>query len=316
MSILNYLYSAFGYVLEFFYKLFGSNYVLAIVLFTVVVRLLLLPTSIPQQKNQAKQFRIQPKMQKLQEKFGRDRQRLQQEQQDLYSREGFNPMAAGCGPMLVTLPLLWGVYGAITRPLSCVLHIGTKNLEILKQAGEKVISGLGKRQSVLFELPLVNEIGKIKDSALALGMDTNVMNAIEKFADSFQLFGMSLCSTPSIKRFDLLWLIPILSGVTSLLTSLYSTMVQKKINPVAAKANAMSTGCMMAFMPLFSIYICFTLPAGVGFYWVCSNIMSLVQTMLLSNLYSPPKVAAKNMILDTINRYAREKNIKENTKVK
>ena len=49
MSILNYLYSAFGYVLEFFYKLFGSNYVVAIVLFTVVVRLLLLPTSIPQQ---------------------------------------------------------------------------------------------------------------------------------------------------------------------------------------------------------------------------------------------------------------------------
>lgn len=304
------LYSLFGYVLDFLYSALGNSYVLAIILFTLVIRFILVPAYIPQQKNQAKQFRIQPKMQKLQQKFGNDRQKLQEEQQALYQREGFNPMTAGCAPMLVTLPLLWGVYGAITRPLSCVLRVSAQEIDLLKQAGAKVLEGLGQRANTLFELPLINSISEIKGAALSHGVAQSTIDTIQKFGDSFQLFGVSLTETPSLKHPSLIWLIPILSGVTTLLTSVYTTLKQKKINPIAAKTNAMSTGCMMATMPLFSVYICFTVPGGVGFYWVCSNVMSFIQTVLLSNIYSPPAVASKNMITDTINRYAREKSIK------
>lgn len=304
------LYSIFGYVLEFFYNLMGNSYILAIFLFTVVVRFVLIPAYIPQQKNQAKQYRIQPKMQKLQQKFGNDRKKLQEEQQALYQREGFNPMTAGCAPMLVTLPLLWGVYGAISRPLSCVLHISEKQIQILKEAGKGIIDGMGKRAQQLYELPILSSIDQIKDKAISSGLSADVATQIQQFGESFKIFGIYLSDTPSIKEPSLLWLIPVLSGVTTLMTSLYSNMKQKKVNPVAAQSNAMSMGCMMAAMPLFSIYICFTVPAGVGFYWVCSNIMSLIQTIILSNIYSPPKVASRNMIKDTINRFSREKNIK------
>lgn len=317
-GILNFFYSIFGYCLEFLYKLFQNTpapYIFALVVFTLVTRFLLLPTSIPQQKNQAKQFRIQPKMKKLQEKFGNDRQRLSEEQQKLYQREGFNPMAAGCGPMLISLPLLWGVYGAITRPISCVLGFKDAFTKFSENGTiKKIIEGLGtgKRSSYYTELNILNQL-KIKSSEISKYapkfFSDNQISAMKNFSETFVLFGIDLTQTPSIKSFNALWIIPILSGLTSFATSFLSMRMQKKYNPTAQQ-SALSNGCMMALMPLFSVYICFTVPAGVGFYWVISNVFSLIQTAILSNVYAPPKVAAKNMITDTINRFAYEKNVK------
>lgn len=320
-SIFGFIYNIFGYVLKFFYELFKNTpapYVIALVVFTLITRILLLPTSIPQQKNQAKQFRIQPKLQKIQEKFGNDRQRLSEEQQKLYQREGYNPMAAGCGPMLISLPLLWGVYGAITKPISYVLRMSS---EVTKFLADKNVTSLigkistSKRNSYYQELIVLNQLkdssSKISEKVAQFFSPAQIQQ-MNDFAHGFTLFGLDLTQTPSIKSFNALWIIPILSGITSFLTSFYSTRMQKKYNPSMAQGqNAMSQGCMMAFMPIFSIYLCFTVPAGVGFYWVISNVFAFFQTVLLSNIYAPPKVAAKDMINGVIDRFSYEKSVKE-----
>ncbi|MBQ6381495.1 MAG: YidC/Oxa1 family membrane protein insertase [Clostridia bacterium] len=323
-SLFGFIYSIFGYILGFFYELFKNTpapYVIALIVFTIITRVLLLPTSIPQQKNQAKQFRIQPKLQKLQQKFGNDRQKLSEEQQKLYQKEGYNPMAAGCGPMLISLPLLWGVYGAITRPVSYVLRFKDEAAAFLadKNVTDFFSSiSTSKRSSYYQELLLLNQLGdsSSKISAkISSYFSTAQIEQMKEFAQGFTLFGIDLTQTPSIKSFSILWIIPILSGITSFLTSFYSTRMQKKYNPAMSQgSNMLSQGCMMAFMPIFSIYLCFTVPAGVGFYWVISNIFAFFQTVLLSNIYAPPKVAAKNMISDVINRYAYEKSIKDRKK--
>ena len=320
-SIFGIFYSAFGYVLSFIYGLFKSTpapYVISLLVFTVITRVVLLPTSIPQQLNQAKQFRIQPKLQKLQQKFGNDRQKLNEEQQKLYQREGYNPMAAGCGPMLISLPLLWGVYGAITKPISYVLRFKDEVTAFL--ADEKITAVLKslsttKRGSYYQELQILNQLtdksSEISAKAAQFFSPAQIQQMTD-YAQGFTLFGIDLTQTPSIKSFGILWIIPILSGITSFITSFYSSRMQKKYNPTMSQANnAMSQGCMMAFMPIFSIYLCFTVPAGVGFYWVISNVFAFFQTLLLTNLYAPPKVAAKNMISDVINRYSYEKNVKQ-----
>ena len=320
-SIFGFIYSIFGYVLSFIYELFKNTpapYVISLIVFTILTRVLLLPTAIPQQKNQAKQFRIQPKLQKIQQKFGNDRQKMSEEQQKLYQKEGYNPMAAGCGPMLISLPLLWGVYGAITRPISYVLRFKDEITAFLENDSiKKILEGLStsKRGSYYQELLTINQLkdasSKISAKAASFFSPAQI-EQIRSFADGFYLFGIDLTQTPSIKQFSVLWIIPFLSGLTSFLTSFYSTRMQKKYNPTMSQgSNALSQGCMMAFMPLFSIYLCFTVPAGVGFYWVISNIFAFFQTVLLSNVYAPPKVAAKNMINDVINRFAYEKNVKD-----
>jgi len=324
-TVFGFIYSIFGYVLEFIYNLFKNTpapYVISLIVFTVITRILLMPTSIPQQKNQAKQFRIQPKLQKLQQKFGNDRQKLSEEQQKLYQREGYNPMAAGCGPMLISLPLLWGVYGAITRPISYVLRFKEEVTAFL--ADKEVVKvfetlSTNKRSSYYKELMVLNQL---KDSSSKLSakvsayFSTSQIDQMNNFAQGFTLFGIDLTQTPSIKQFSVLWIIPVLAGLTSFLTAFYSNRMQKKFNPIMAQgSNAMSQSCMMAFMPLFSIYLCFTVPAGVGFYWVISNVFAFFQTVLLSNLYAPPKVAAKNMISDIINKCAYEKSIKDRKKL-
>lgn len=320
-NIFGFIYNIFGYVLGFIYELFKNTpapYVISLIVFTVLTRIILLPTAIPQQKNQAKQFRIQPKLQKIQQKFGNDRQKVSEEQQKLYQREGYNPMAAGCGPMLISLPLLWGVYGAITRPISYVLHFKDQVAKLLEDGTVKKVLeqvSTSKRSSYYQELLVLNQL---KDSSSKITQKVGAIfspdqiTQMNQFAQGFTFFGIDLTQTPSIKEFGVLWIIPALAGITSFLTSFYSTRMQKKYNPTMSKgSNAMSQGCMMAFMPLFSIYLCFTVPAGVGFYWVISNIFAFFQTVLLSNVYAPPKVAAKNMIHDVINRFAYEKNVKD-----
>ena len=103
--------------------LLNNQYFVAIVIFTVVTRVILLPFNIHKQKTMAKPARLQPKLAKLQMKYPDpyDRRKLQLETQDLYAREGHNPIQMGCGPMLFLMVYLMGIIVIIYYPLSYVL---------------------------------------------------------------------------------------------------------------------------------------------------------------------------------------------------
>ncbi|MFP4343275.1 MAG: YidC/Oxa1 family membrane protein insertase [Anaerolineales bacterium] len=104
-------------LLLIFYKFLGQQTILAVALLTLIVRLALTPLTLNQQKNMRKQQQLQPKLQELQEKYKNDRERLAQEQMKLYGQYGFNP-ASGCLPLLIQLPLMFGLYQAIIRALA------------------------------------------------------------------------------------------------------------------------------------------------------------------------------------------------------
>ena len=120
-ALFNFIGSIFGYVLDFFNNIFG-NFGVSIIFFTLFTRLLMFPLTIKQQKSMAGMQRLQPKMKELQEKYGNDKARYNEEVSKLYQREGQSP-AGGCLPMLIQLPIFYGLYRAICMPLTCTLHL-------------------------------------------------------------------------------------------------------------------------------------------------------------------------------------------------
>lgn len=112
------LYWVFGKFMELLLSVMNNEYFVAIIVFTVITRLVLLPLNIHQQKSTAKNARLQPKIQKIQKKYPdpKDRMKVNEETQELYSREGHNPMSMGCGPMIFQMIFLMGIVGVIYYP--------------------------------------------------------------------------------------------------------------------------------------------------------------------------------------------------------
>ena len=143
----------FGWVLHLFYIIF-DNYLVSLFILTLLVKLLLLPSSISQQKNSAKQARLQPKINRIRQKYSNGGQptremqmKIQEETQALYQKEGFSPMSGGCLPLLIQFPIMIGLYGVVYTPLSKVLNIGTdlvnKAVEALTKAIDEYLKEAG-----------------------------------------------------------------------------------------------------------------------------------------------------------------------------
>ena len=252
----------------------------------------------------AKQARLQPKIKKIQQRYAGNQQKINEEMNALYQREGANPLGAGCLPLAIQFPIMIGLYGVIYRPLSYVLHLPKETVEMLTTAVQKITGEASGRAASAIELSVINHANEVIDALPNLGAD--VAEKLQNF--DFTFLGVNMAATPDFKVFNLLWLIPILSGVTSLMTSALSYMRQRKTNPEMSKNPAM--GCMSFGMPLFSVYIAFQFPAGIGIYWTMSNLFMFFQTLVIGHTHSPKNVLAKVMIEETIERRSMENNLK------
>lgn len=295
----------FGYLIGFFYNISG-NYLLSLLFMTICVKLILLPSSIKQQKSMAKSQRMQPKIKRIKEKYGSNQQKMQEEMNALYAREGYSAMTGGCTSMLIQFPVMMGVYLVNYRILSYVLRIPENVLETIKAAVRALPEfANNKRGEYQIELMAIEYFDKLDKSQIP----ADVVDKIEVFIDKFSLFGVDLALTPNVKMgATLLWLIPILTGVTSLMMAVYTYLRQRKTNP--EMANNPSMGCMSLMTPVMSVWFSFMFPASVGVYIIMSSILSFIQMVVLYQIYSPKKVLAKTMVDETINRRAREKIIK------
>ncbi len=298
----------FGYLIGFFYDISG-NYLLSLLLMTICVRLVLLPSSIKQQKGMAKTQRMQPKIKRIREKYANNQQKMNEAIQELYSREGYSSMAGGCLPMLIQLPIMMGVYFVNYKVLDYVLHIADADLELIKNAVRALPEDvLGKVTNLEYQIELIAI--QHFDKLDLTGVSTGAQEAISKFIDEFSIFGVNLSQTPDIHMgATWLWLVPVLTGVVSLATGIYSYVRQKKTNPEMAKNPSM--GCMSLMTPAMSIYFSFLFPASVGVYIIMSSSLSFVQMIVMNKVYSPKKVLAREMVNETINRRAREEILKK-----
>ncbi|MDE6470029.1 MAG: YidC/Oxa1 family membrane protein insertase [Eubacterium sp.] len=331
IPFLKWLYWIFGYCMRLLMEVLDNKYFLAIVIFTVVTRLLLLPLNIRQQKTMARTTRLQPKIQKIQKKYNvqgitdaRERQKMQQklneEMQNLYAREGHNPMQMGCGPMLFQMVFLMGIIGIIYYPLPYVLGISSFNdnaqaiSDVILPIYQNLI-GDPDAKVMYFQLNILENFDAYRETLMTSFPDiftAEKCDMITIYRDSMNLFGLDMTAVPHLKgnTQGQIILIPILCLVTSLGSSVVSMIIQKKNNP-AAQQQAQQMMLMMLMMPFFSFYISFKVTAAVGFYWIISNLVAILQQIFIFKQYPPRKTQARLMIDNTIERRSREENVKK-----
>lgn len=285
-----------GWIMWAIYSLV-KNYGIAILIFTFVIRLILFPMSVKQQKSTAAMAAFQPKLDKLKKQYGNNPNKLQEEQMKLYAEENINPMAS-CLPMLLQLIFLYGVFDVVYRPLYHILRIGKEGIAALKAVAAPMFEG-NTYFNARPELYIVQAVNNNPDAFIgAEGVTAEMIQKIDDFNN--KLFGIvDLGAIPkSVFEEGTVWnaaaigllLIPIVSGVIQLAMTIYSTAKQKKLNPEAS-AQMGSMNLMLYMMPLFSVWIAFSYPAGIGFYWICSSIVGLIQMFVLNKIYTPEYVA-------------------------
>ena len=318
MAIFEFLYPIFGFIFRIFFGLV-KNYGVALLLFTLFTRLILLPSTIKQQKASAKTMRLQPKLRRIREKYQdyspqERQQRIQQETSALYQREGTSPMGGGCLPLLIQFPILFGLYGVIREPLSYVLNFSKDTLSAISAAtGISPLSGSKSGYNQFEALTTIKD--KLAAGVTDFGdVPADVIAQIENF--KFEILGIDLGLIPknvfADKDFSLAGIlviaVPVIAGLSQLLTSLLSQARQKKAN--LNMENQQMMGCMMYSMPLLSVWIAWSLPVGMGMYWIISGLVAFAQTLILGNIYAPRKTIARDMVEETIYRRSFEKNKK------
>lgn len=281
---MQFIYSIFGYplgwVMWLCYKIIPM-YAVALVLFTIITRLILLPFSVKQQKSSVQMKIIQPKVMEIQNKYANNREKMQQELEALYARENYNPMA-GCLPMLIQFPILFGLIDVIYKPLTHIARISSDLITPLLEMGVD----MGLLTSVKEYSGQITMIGAIqKDPGAFSGLSQELLDAASSINLSF--LGLNLGEKPEL-AFAPLVIIPILAGVTSLLSMWISMR-----GTAMEGAGAGTSKSMMLLMPLMSLWFTFQVPAGVGIYWIISNIVMAIQSLVLNKIYNPAEMAEK-----------------------
>ncbi|MBQ6809561.1 MAG: YidC/Oxa1 family membrane protein insertase [Clostridia bacterium] len=283
-----------------------NNYGVAIILFGVITKILLFPLGIKSEKSRLQQVAMQPKINALQQKFkGNTRDpKYNEELQALYNAEGFSPFA-GCLPQLIQLPLILGLWNAIRQPLTYISGLGQKTLytivHTLYDNGVSHIVTAFEGKAVDGVLPTDTVINWLKSNEIRLatilneGSNMDLLSGIESLENfepiNMSFFGLNLGMQPSdYGILALTTLIPILSGVTSFLGGFLS----QKINGMSnnSQQNA-SMNSILYIMPLVSIWLGYSFPIGVGIYWITSNLLNMLQTLLLKVVVKPPKQEVK-----------------------
>ena len=277
-----------GWILGTCYSLV-HNYGFALLLFTLITRLVLFPLAIKQQRSTAQMARLRPMMDKLQKKHGKDKEKYNAELTKLYQQEGYNPLS-GCLPLLIQLPILFSLFSVVYNPLTYVLNLSTDTVTkikailkpvVQKEMGAKAYAAADKVNRLQLEL------SKHLDNA-----KVHALPGLSHLAQiNYHFFGLDISQQPifSTSHITILWLIPILSAISAYFSSSFSM----KLNAVATPQTAGMNQTMLMIMPLFSCYIAFTVPAGIGLYWIFTNLIMLLQTYVLSVFYHPLALAEK-----------------------
>lgn len=253
-----------GYLFRGIYTFVG-NYGWTIILFTIIIKLLLVPLNIKQQKSMKKTQALQPRLAKLQEKYAQDKDKLNQETMKLYQEAGVNPMG-GCLPMLIQFPIIIALYNIIRKPMSYVMMLSKETIGIISER-------LGGAETI-------DQIGLAKKMSGAMDKIGDLVN--ESALINFDFFGFDLSVTPTLNFIMQNWhyaLIPILAGFTTYLVSVISTKISGT-NPQAAG----SMKSMNVIFPFMTAWFAITLPAGLGLYWIISNLFQIGQMFVLNNV--------------------------------
>ncbi len=302
-----------GWILKLIYTVI-PNYFAAIFLFVLLTRVLMFPLSLKTQKGQADRARLAPRLEALQKKYAKDQKKLQEKQMALYEKHGVSP-TGGCMPMLVQMVVLFGIISVIYSPIKHLTPIpdAVVNASVTAMTGEgeidpkQMAEGSYYRELrmmqnlVAYKDDVIAEIALVKDengNAYGVTKATEYYNEMVDFEGQFNFLGQNMLEQPWNKKgfggINTLWLIPILSGITALLSGVLSMHYTKMGGGDSQmQAQGCSNVMMFAMMPAMSLFIAFSVPGAVGIYWVCSNLIAMLQTFVLNKIYNPGKIRAE-----------------------
>ena len=308
----------FGYVLNFLYELIG-NYGLAIILFSVLVKIVMLPISISQQKTMKSSQKINDEMKQIQFKYKNDPEKLNQEVMALYKREKISPFS-GCFGAIIQIILLFAVFYLVRSPLTYMKKVDPGVIEKM----ESVVQEQGNSSNYK-EIAVINYMNKQEDESqepVSKEENNNEQEENQNEENSFNIndykdeayinmdfLGLDLSKVPTEDLGDLrVLIIPALYVISSFISIKLSTnMTNKKKKDeklisdgtkgkVEEEYDAMEQAnkSMSWFMPLMSISIACIAPLGLALYWLVNNILMIFERLFLDKFLKDEKEEAKN----------------------
>ena len=283
--------SLFGYLLSFLYGII-NNYGLAIILFTIIIKLALLPLSIKQQKTMKKSAKMQEKMKVIQFKYKNDPEKMNQEIMNLYKTEKMSPFS-GCLTAIIQMLLLLSIFYLVKSPLTYMQKIPTDDInKYVTQLQED-----GKEVSKVYpEIDLIREYNWLKEK-------NPEDNNTEKLNIAMTFLGLDLSKIPQQNITDYtVYIIPVLYILSSFISIRMTTAMQQKQNEKKKESvidgetgkevkeenemdAVMQTNKMMSWMmPIMSISIAFVAPLGLALYWLVNNILMILERLILDKM--------------------------------
>ena len=299
MNILYILGVPLGYVMEWIYNLI-PNYGWDIIIFTIVIRLISIPLQLNQQKSMAKMSAFQPMLQEIQTKYKDKPEKQQEEMLKLQQDYGYKP-PAGCVPMLLNFLVIFGVIGVVYNPLERIFHISAA---ALASAGEAMTAAGISFTAITRDTNIIAEV--LAGNSGVLGcFSVEQIATITEFGQHMNFLGIDLTRIPKL-GLSLDIVLPLLSVITMFL----STHISMKASGQQMQGSMKLT---MYMMPLMYLFFCFTVPCAFSLYYVVSNILMTVQSIIMKKIYDPEKVKAEVLAEMAARKKEQKRGVKSTT---
>lgn len=281
----------FGYLLNIINNFVG-NYGLAIILFTVIIKLIMLPLSIKQQRTMKKSTQLQEKMKVLQFKYKNDPEKLNREMMDLYKKENMSPFS-GCFSAIIQFILLISIFYMVRFPLTYMEHIDKTQIDTYVQQLKNDGINVSEAYS---EIDIIREIDYLKEK---FPEDEN----LNKINLNMQFCGLDLSKIPQQNLGDwTVYIIPVLYIISTFISMRITTSMQSKTNKKEdviditenkdkkeernemEDAMAQSNKMMSWMMPIMSVSISLVAPLGLALYWLVNNILMIGERLVLNKV--------------------------------
>ena len=278
----------FAALLRLMYSISGS-YGLSIILFSLIVTLIMVPFQMKSKRSMVRMGKLTDKQTELQKQYAKNQQKYQEELAKLYQEEGVNPMG-GCLwsflPMFVIVPL----YAIIRQPITSFMNLSQEVCDALREAAIAIgydVDGISGGIRNAYEQVYLSDF-------ITRNWDKYDWRGIEGAGDkllqmNFDFFKINLGRQPSeaLSNFSFDWpligllLIPVLAAAFSYL----QTIIFNKSNG-QSQAQQGSMKILNLMMPLMSLWVCFSMPAALGVYWIANSVWGMIRESTLGRYYT------------------------------
>ena len=293
--MLSFFANIFGYVLQLLYNIVG-NYGWAIILFSVLVKAIMIPISIKQQRTMKKNQKIQEEVKQIQFKFKNEPEKMNQEMMALYKREGMSPFS-GCLSSIIQIVLLFSVFLLVRQPLTYMVKM---DADVISKMENVITEQEEGNKNAYAEIAVIQYVNNL-DNKTSVSKDESF--DMKEYAEQANLnmdfFGIDLSQVPknNWKDFKVL-IIPILYIISSFVSIRLSMNTNNKQNKEKKlitdgkeqeeeKYNPMDDAnkTMVWMMPIMSVSIAAIAPLGLALYWLMNNILMIVERLVYNKIF-------------------------------